>query len=101
MPTALSAPPSSPPRARPPPWRCGSALPFAASQRKVSAEGDVEDVFARLFPRDPALGPVTSHEDPTAPLGPEDWAEPSDDEAAAPDRDPYDFHCGKAVTSPP
>ncbi len=55
----------------------------AASQRKASAEGGVEDAFARLFPRDPALGPVTFHEDPTAPLGAEDWPEPSDDEAAA------------------
>jgi len=37
------------------------------SQREAGKEG-TEEAFARLFPRDPALGPVIFHEDPTAPL---------------------------------
>jgi hypothetical protein len=41
-----------------------------------------EEAFARLFPRDPALGPVVFHEDPTAPLHAEDWPDASGDEAA-------------------
>lgn len=41
-----------------------------------------EEAFARLFPRDPGLGPVIFQEDPTAPLHPEDWPEASGDEAA-------------------
>ena len=57
----------------------------AASQvSQVGADSErTEDAFARLFPRDPMLGPVIFHEDPTTPLHPEDWPEASGDEAAS------------------
>jgi hypothetical protein len=54
----------------------------AVSQAGAGREG-TEEAFARLFPRDSALGPVIFHEDPTAPLRSEDWPEASGDEAAS------------------
>jgi len=54
-----------------------------ASIDEVSTATDIDAEFARLFPRDTLLGRVIFHEDPTAPLSPEDWPEAFDDETAA------------------
>lgn len=44
-----------------------------------SGEPGVEAEFARLFPSDAVLGRVVLHEDPAAPLSPDDWPEADDE----------------------
>jgi len=64
--------------------REGSSMgaPPPRAEGSAGIEG-TEAAFARLFPRDPALVPVLFHEDPAAPLHPDDWPDASGDEAAS------------------
>ena len=51
---------------------------YALETTTSTKEGSALDEFARLFAPDPLLSRVVFHEDPAAPLSPEDWPDEAD-----------------------
>lgn len=58
--------------------RIPEELPAGEAEIIVLAGGSPESKLQRVpfeqrFPRDPALGPIVFHEDPTSPMSPDEW----------------------------